>query len=82
MTECVFPSKWAFESEFFVADGTARCKGLVTFVCDSWLALKRGSSNRRGIRSVYDAAPAGEKTNRKEMGRERDKQGKKKLRER
>lgn len=45
------------------------------FVCDSWLALKRGSSNRRRIRSVYDAAPAGEKTNRKETER-RDEQKK------
>lgn len=36
-----------------------------TSVCDSWPALKRSSSVRRGIRNVCDVASAGEKANRK-----------------
>lgn len=37
-------------------------------MCDSWLALKRSSSLRHGIRSVCDAAPAGEKAKRRKDG--------------
>lgn len=69
---CAFPTcRRAFASVPALARGLAvkvwshssRCA--CTSVCDSWPALKRSSSVRRGIRNVCDVASAGEKANRK-----------------